>query len=510
MNQKDNFLDKNSLIAIVLLGFCWVLWDSHMKKKYPPNPSKSLKQKTVAPSPKKINTQQLLFKERFYKFSGEKMEITFSSKGFGVSQLRLKEYFDRNKRPILFKSFDQPLFATQFLQNTEGIPFKIQKKGSTYKGVFKTKDIHLVKTIEIDEENFLLKTQIEFFKRSPAVKGLRTVFEQALLDEKKQNFFLEMLTAYGKDRFKGFVFFGGKRNLFTKEDLKEKKSYPYFSVGALGGKYFGSAFLNQSSLLPTMIVEKKERHILAKVDYAFLNDKPLTLKYLSFVGPKSSKYLKTLGPEARSWIDFGFFSWLAHPLLAALKLFYKITYNWGIAIVLLTLFVRLCLLPINIKSYRSMKAMQGLQPQIQKIKNDLKKDPKKMNLAIMALMKENKASPLQGCLPLLLQTPVFFALYRVLGESIELYQTPFILWIKDLSFKDPYYVLPVLAGLTLFVQQKITPMNVPPAQARILSFMPIIFSVFMLSLPSGLTLYIFISGLFGLVQQAFFIKLKQK
>ena len=366
----------------------------------------------------------------------------------------------------------------------------------------------LKKTIEVNEKDLFLKTKIEFLKGFKSLEGLQTVFSEKLPEQAQQNFLIKMLTMYGKNRFKGFVFFQGKRNLFFEEDMEDKKTYTGVSIGALGGKYFGKAFVNKSSLSPSLEVEKVDDEILARATYLFSKEKIKSLEYLSFFGPKSSKTLKPLGEEAKSWIDFGFFSWLSHPLLALLNLFYKVSSNWGIAIIFLTFFIRLCLLPINIKSYESMKKMQEIQPKIKDLKDEYKDDPKKLNLEVMALMKENKANPLQGCFPLFFQMPIFFALYRVLGESIELYQAPFLFWVNDLSLKDPFYVLPVLAGATLFVQQKLTPMNMPAAQARLLVFMPVLFSVFMLGLPSGLTLYIFISGLFGLVQQAFFLKFK--
>ena len=123
-------------------------------------------------------------------------------------------------------------------------------------------------------------------------------------------------------------------------------------------------------------------------------------------------------------------------------------------------------------------------------------------------MKVNKANPFGGCLPMLLQIPIFFALYRVIGSSIELYQSPFFLWITDLSAHDKFYVLPVLMGATMFFQQKLTPSNMDPAQAKILMWMPVVMSVFMLNLPSGLTLYMFVSGLFGITQQYFILKSK--
>ena len=148
-----------------------------------------------------------------------------------------------------------------------------------------------------------------------------------------------------------------------------------------------------------------------------------------------------------------------------------------------------------------MKKMQKIQPQMQAIRERHKADPQVLQKETMALMQREKVNPLGGCLPMLLQMPIFFALFRVLGQSIELYQAPFFGWIHDLSIKDPYYVLPVLMGITLFIQQKTTPTTMDPQQAKVMQFMPIIFSFMMVSLPSGLTLYTFISTLFGVIQQ---------
>jgi len=147
-----------------------------------------------------------------------------------------------------------------------------------------------------------------------------------------------------------------------------------------------------------------------------------------------------------------------------------------------------------------MKRMQRIQPQIKAIREKLKDNPQEMNMKVMGLMKENKANPISGCLPMLLQFPIFFAFYRVLGQSIELYQAPFILWLQDLSLKDPFYVLPVLMSIAMFFQMKISPSAMDPMQKKVMMFMPLVFGIFMLGLPSGLTLYIFISTLFGIIQ----------
>ena len=515
--DKENFLDLKTFIAISLLILCWLGWDHYMKKKYSLSPKEELSQAPVKELEEK-EKQKIVFssykygkeyEEKTLKFKGENMEIVFSSRGFGVRQLKLKKYYNRKKEPIVFNHFKQPLFSSFFFKSSEDfIPFEIRQQGSLFIGVFSSSQGVIRKTIEVNDKQYVLKSKIEIKPaKSQKIEGLSFVFSHPLPKEEKSSNFFKMFLIYGQDILKGFVFYeGNSKQRFTVKDLEEDSSYSNLKLAALGGKYFGKAFINSSSFLPSVIFEKDEKQVQARLDYEFLHSKTQELEYKAFLGPKSLKNFQKLGGEVKEWLDFGFFGWLARPLLLFLNWLYSWCGNWGWAIVLLTLFVRLCLLPINIKSYKSMKIMQRIQPQIKELKEKYKSDPKKMNSEVMALMKQSKANPLGGCLPLFLQFPVFFALYRVLGESIELYQSPFIFWIEDLSLKDPYYLTPVLGGLVLFVQQRITPMNLPKEQARLLTIMPLLFSVFMLSLPSGLTLYIFVSGVFGLIQQFFFIK----
>ena len=153
-----------------------------------------------------------------------------------------------------------------------------------------------------------------------------------------------------------------------------------------------------------------------------------------------------------------------------------------------------------------MSKMQAIQPTLKAVREKYKDDPVRMNQEVMGIMKQEKVNPAGGCLPMLLQFPIFIALYRVLSESIDLYKAPFGLWITDLSLKDPYYVLPILMGISMFLQQKITPSTMDPQQQKVMAFMPIVFSLLMISLPSGLTLYIFVSTIFGVIQQQLFMK----
>jgi YidC/Oxa1 family membrane protein insertase len=269
------------------------------------------------------------------------------------------------------------------------------------------------------------------------------------------------------------------------------------------------ALVDRSEVLPEVKAQTSPaaKSVIAAINHPALNKTPeMEVKYSAFLGPKDLTILKAVDKNLAGVVDFGFFSALGRPILNMLKWFHGLVGNWGVAIILLTLLVRFLVLPFNVMSFRSMKSMQIIQPQIQALKERFKGDPNRLNQEMLVLFKTNKVNPLGGCLPVLLQIPIFFALYQVLGQSVELYQAPFMLWIQDLSHKDPYFVLPVLMGVTMFLQQRITPTTMDPAQAKILMFMPIIFTVFMLALPSGLTLYIFVSTLFGIAQQLYLMK----
>jgi YidC/Oxa1 family membrane protein insertase len=222
----------------------------------------------------------------------------------------------------------------------------------------------------------------------------------------------------------------------------------------------------------------------------------------AFFGPKELSLLRGVNPSLERTIDFGWFTVFAYPLLRFMKFLNELVSNWGLAIILLTLAVKLITFPLTYKSMKSMKQMAKLNPQIQKLREKYGNDKEALNREMMLLMRTQGYNPLAGCLPILIQMPVFFALYRVLYSSTELYQAPFMFWIQDLSAKDPLYITPIILTAVMFVQQKLTPNTASdPMQAKLLLWMPVIFGVFMLQLPSGLTLYMLVNALAGIVQQ---------
>lgn len=217
---------------------------------------------------------------------------------------------------------------------------------------------------------------------------------------------------------------------------------------------------------------------------------------------KNYDLLVELGDNLHLSVDFGLFGIIAVPILRGLEFFYDFIPNYGIAIILLTLLIRLITFPLQYKSFKSMKKMQILQPELQKVREKYKEDPQRLQKETMELFKRSGANPLGGCLPLIAQMPIFFAFYQVLYNAVEFVGAPFAFWIVDLSIKDPYYVLPVLMGGSLFLQMKINPTpTTDPMQKKIMMFMPLIFLFIMKDLPAGLNLYIFVSTIFGIVQQ---------
>jgi len=243
--------------------------------------------------------------------------------------------------------------------------------------------------------------------------------------------------------------------------------------------------------------------------------KPLPAHYLAvtapvsaYIGPKEIDALKAFGHQAKRVINFGAFGAVAEVMLAMVKYFYKLVPNWGLAIILMTLVIKIILFPLTYSSTKSMAKMAEIQPKLKAIRAKYKKaktdleQRKQMNEEMMKLYKEHGINPAGGCLPLLIQLPIFWGVFRMLVVSVELRHSPFILWIQDLSVRDPYYVTPILMGATQFISQKMTPTSADPAQARMMLMMPVIMTVFFMNFQSGLVLYWLTTNVLQIGQQA--------
>ena len=231
-------------------------------------------------------------------------------------------------------------------------------------------------------------------------------------------------------------------------------------------------------------------------------------------GPKEIDRLNQAGHNLSDAVDYGWFSVLAKPLLVLLKWIYRYVHNYGLAIIIITIMIKIVFWPLTHKSYTSMQKMKKIQPKIAQLREKYKDDREKLNQELMAVYKTYKVNPAGGCLPMVLQIPVFFALYRMLNAAVDLRHQPFMLWIHDLTAPDRLYipgvdlpylggipVLTLLMGITMFLQQKMTPSSGDPRQEKIMLMMPVMFTVFFINFPAGLVLYWLVNNVLSIAQQ---------
>ena len=225
-----------------------------------------------------------------------------------------------------------------------------------------------------------------------------------------------------------------------------------------------------------------------------------------YLGPKDQDRLAEISPNLELTVDYGWLWWVAQPLFWLLQMIHSIVGNWGWSIIFLTILVKLAFFPLSATSYRSMANMRRVAPKLTALREQYGEDRQKLSQEMMGLYKKEKINPLGGCLPILVQMPVFIALYWVLMESVELRQAPFMFWLQDLSIKDPYFILPLIMGASMFVQMQLNPTPPDPMQAKVMKLMPVIFTVFFLFFPAGLVLYWVVNNLLSIAQQYYITK----
>ncbi|QWD74268.1 membrane protein insertase YidC [Polynucleobacter sp. TSB-Sco08W16] len=220
-----------------------------------------------------------------------------------------------------------------------------------------------------------------------------------------------------------------------------------------------------------------------------------------FVGPQEERMLETIAPGLELLKDYGYLTILAKPIFWLLEHIHNIVGNWGWSIILLTILIKLVFFPLSAASYKSMARMKEVQPRLMAMKEQFKGDPQKLNQAMMEMYRKEKINPLGGCLPVVIQIPVFISLYWVLLSSVEMRGAPWILWVHDLSIPDPYYILPIIMAVSMFVQTKLNPTPPDPVQAKVMMYMPIVFSIMFFFFPAGLVLYWVTNNLLSIAQQ---------
>ena len=303
--------------------------------------------------------------------------------------------------------------------------------------------------------------------------------------------------------------------LTTKDDRYKKVSFGDLEDGQFKSIETGGwAAILQHYFLAAWVPPKEEEHtyngryvkgnyIFGFYDEATVVEPGQTAEVGSglYMGPKDQDRLSEIAENLELTVDYGWLWWIAQPLFWLLQHIHALVGNWGVAIILLTVLVKAAFFKLSATSYRSMANMRKVAPKMNEIKEKYGDNREKLGQEMMKLYKEEKINPLGGCLPILVQMPVFISLYWVLMESVELRQAPFMLWIKDMSVMDPYFILPLIMGASMFLQMKLNPTPPDPMQARVMQFMPIIFTIFFLWFPAGLVLYWVTNNVLSIAQQ---------
>jgi len=430
--------------------------------------------------------------------------VIFSTKGAIIKSWELKKYKGKNNTPVwLLKNPGSiPPLAILFETSNRNLPQKLLYKVNTKRLILDSnknskgeviftshyEGISIKKRFVFYNDDYRVDFSIETLNTPPYLLPVGTnfgIFNKKQMGHRGPVILMESdKRKEFNEKLRGEKYFTGDIRWIAQEDK-------YFTAAIVPlTKIEGASIWKENDDMPEIALKlNSQRH-----------------EFILYAGPKEYDRLKRLNVGLEHIIYFGRFSIVAMPLFWVLKFFYKFLGNYGWAIVLLTLIIRIPFIPLMHKSQQSMKKMQAIQPLMNQIREKYKKDPQKMQKEIMELYKKHKVNPLGGCLPLLLQIPIFIALYNVLLKAIELRGAPFILWIKDLSARDPYYILPVVMGVTMVIQQKMTPTTMDPRQAKFMMLMPIIFTFLFLTFPAGLVLYWLVNNIIAIAQQYYINK----
>lgn len=382
--------------------------------------------------------------------------------------------------------------------------------------------VEITRTYRLDESGYTLSTDLTLKNPTGAAVpyDLTTVFRGVQNDEEASGsmfmppvYLFESICKHGDD----FDRFTASR---IKDDLEDGDPVA-FDTGVkwagVDNRYFMTALLTDPATierctaatdrdgLPTTHTRLVQTIDLTGGEIPAGGEITRSLTY--YAGPKKLSELQNTTPPTGDAIDFGFFAAICVPMLWLMRFFYGFIGNWGVAIILLTIVVKLLTLPLTFKQYKSMAAMKKVQPEMKRLQEKHKDDKVKLQQEMMALYREHKINPLAGCLPMILMMPIYFSLYRTIYSAVELYRADFVLWLTDLSVEDPYYITPLLLGVLMLAQMKLNPSAGDQTQQKIIMYvMPVMFTAMMLFLPSGLVVYILVNTVLGIGQQLYMLK----
>lgn len=540
-------MEKRVLLAIVLSFLVLVLYQALFVKKSPPPkispekiqeiekiPKQEVSPKTHPPTSVPKREQERQEEEKSLQPISEEIEeqilintslyqAVWSNKGAVLKSWKLKKYKDDkkedlelvslhsaeiNKYPFSLKTddpdFDNLINSALFSFSKPKLGLRGGQKGELRFQYADAEGNRVEKIFTFQDGKYTFDVKINVWKNAQKMEPLLlwgpSFGNPSPITEKKR---------FGGGR--GVAIFTANK-VYRQNEKKfkpEKSFFNFVSWAAYEDNYFTALFLTSPELSTATFLKEKRGESF----YFFLS---FANPQKAYMGPKEFDALSKFGYQAKKLIKFGLFGWIAQILLKAIKSIHSLFPNWGFSIIILTLIIKILFFPLTYSSTRSMARMQELQPKIKALRAKYKKakqdigQRRKMNEEIMKLYKGHGINPAGGCLPMLVQIPIFWGFFRLLVVSIEFRHSPFIFWIKDLSVKDPFYITPILMGITQFISQKLTPTSADPTQSKMMLIMPVIMTIFFMNFQSGLVLYWLTNNVLQIGQQLIMNRLMQK
>lgn len=535
-------MEKRVLLAMILSFLVLVLW-SYIFPPHPPVPKEADQSKTTQKEHKDFEKQsqeidrpitesaspRSSVPEKEIKIETPLYTMLLSSDGPSIKEFKLSKYhttIDKKELVDIIKLFKHKTDHVRwFVEGKQNINFNVEinpdyiqlKEGDPKKEI----------SMRFTDENGnpIVEYLFTFYPDDYKIDVINKIFQSH-----SESIVLSMQIAGSIDPKKnygshsGFALFKDRGLTEIELDKKDPKEIrDKINYIALESTYFVTGLILNSNIeVPIRLFQKDEELISVIRLMDSKNTSENRISYSIYLGPKDLGALKKAGSDLTELVNFGWTNFIAKPLLYGMKFCNDYVKNYGISIIILTIFVKIIFWPLSNKSYKSMKEMQKLQPLMMKIREKYKDNKEQMNRELMQLYRTYKINPMSGCLPMLVQIPVFFALYKVLSASIELRHSPFMLWIKDLSapdrlfefsfsipLMDPPYGIPVLTllmGASMFIQQKMSPPPGDPTQAKVMLLLPVIFTFMFINFPSGLVLYWFVNNILSIGQQYYIQK----
>lgn len=520
-------METKRLILFVVFSFSllllWDSWQKEQSKKVLPEISKDNQDATIPSVSANLqaNTEKpestfRLADSAYVNVKTDLYNINISDIGGDIRSVALLEHKNKSKNPyqLLNDKSDPLLYVAQsgLLGNnlpTHKSEFSSPKREYLMNSntllvplYFENEDLKVTKTYEFKSNSYNIKMTYDIENKTK--NSINSTAYMQFIHDGASNQGSAMMPS-----FTGTAYYN-ENDKFSKlsfDDVNEESFSLITNNGWIGiiQRYFASAWILPQEKTREFYSKKVADNIYASGVLSKLENIPAeTARSFSvnvYIGPQTKEDLVAAADGLKYTVDYGWLTFIASPLFSILSGIQKVVINWGMAIIILTILIKILFYPLSAASYKSMAQMREVAPRLQSMKEKFGDDKQKMQQAMMELYRTEKINPLGGCLPILLQIPVFIALYWVLLGSVELRDAPFMWWIQDLSSKDPYYVLPLLMAASMFIQMKLNPKPTDPMQARLMIMMPIVFSIFFFFFPAGLVLYWLVNNILSIGQQ---------